>query len=353
MTLLILYLFIAIFFSFLCSILEAVLLSVTPSYVGAKRKEGLSYAADLEKLKNDIDRPLAAILTLNTFAHTIGAAGVGAQAQAIWGDEYLSIVSAVLTIIILIFSEIIPKTLGATFWRQLARPSTATVKVLVVVLYPFVWISQIITKVIKGKNHQPGKVTRADFSAMAEISSKEGALHDGEYQYIRNILQFRQVKVQDIMTPRNVMTAFPENMPLNEVAQKFTEKSFSRIPVYQSTVDNVTGMVFKDEVLKKLADDEHHLTLRDLRRDVLRIQEEQSVTELFGAFTKSKEHLAIALEEHGGTAGVVTMEDVIETLLGMEIVDEMDTVEDMRAYAHEKTQTRDVLSTTAKEKANE
>ncbi len=352
MTLLILYLFIAIFFSFLCSILEAVLLSVTPSYVGAKKKEGLSYAADLEGLKNDIDRPLAAILTLNTFAHTIGAAGVGAQAQAIWGDEYLSIVSAVLTILILIFSEIIPKTLGATFWRQLAQPATAIVKVLVVILYPFVWISQIITKIIKGKNYQPGKVTRADFSAMAEISSKEGALQEGEYRYIRSILQFRQVKIQDIMTPRNVMTAFPEDTTLAEVAQTISEKGFSRIPIYQNSVDNVTGMVLKDEVLKKLADDEHHLTLRDLRRDVLRIQEKQSVTELFQAFTESKEHLAVALEEHGGTAGVATMEDVIETLLGMEIVDEMDTVQDMRAFAREKAQAGGVL-TSNKEKADE
>ena len=352
MTLLIVYLFIAIFFSFLCSILEAVLLSITPSYVGAKKKEGLSYAADLERLKNDIDRPLAAILTLNTFAHTIGAAGVGAQAQAIWGDESLSIVSAVLTIIILIFSEIIPKTLGATFWRQLARASTAIVKVLVVVLFPFVWISQIITKIIKGKNHQPGKVTRADFSAMAEISNKEGALQEGEYRYIRNILQFQKMKVQDIMTPRNVMTAFPEDMPLEEVDQQLTEKSFSRIPVYQGTVDNVTGLVLKDEVLKKLADDEHHLTLRDLRREVLTIQEMQSLTELFRAFNESKEHLAIALEEHGGTAGVVTMEDVIETLLGMEIVDEMDTVQDMRAFAQEKAQEKNALVAN-KEKANE
>ncbi len=352
MTLLIVYLFIAIFFSFLCSILEAVLLSITPSYVGAKKKEGLPYAVDLERLKNDIDRPLAAILTLNTFAHTIGAAGVGAQAQAIWGDEYLSIVSAILTIIILIFSEIIPKTLGATFWRQLARASTAIVKVLVVVLFPFVWISQIITKIIKGKNHQPGKVTRADFSAMAEISSKEGALQEGEYRYIRNILQFQKMKVQDIMTPRNVMTAFPEDLPLEEVDRQLTEKSFSRIPVYQGTVDNVTGLVLKDEVLKKLADDEHHLALRDLRRDVLRVQEIQSLTELFRAFNESKEHLAIALEEHGGTAGVVTMEDVIETLLGMEIVDEMDTVQDMRAFAQEKAQEKSALSS-SKEKANE
>jgi CBS domain containing-hemolysin-like protein len=160
------------------------------------------------------------------------------------------------------------------------------------------------------------------------------------------------VKVQDIMTPRNVMTAFPESISLTEVAKQLTEKSFSRIPVYQNTVDNVTGMVLKDELLKKLADDDHHLTLRDLRRNVIRIQETQSVTELFRAFTESKEHLAIAMEEHGGTAGVVTMEDVIETLLGMEIVDEMDTVQDMRAFAHEKAQAKTV-PLSEKEKANE
>ena len=340
MTLLFVYLFIAVFFSFLCSILEAVLLSITPSFIGAKKKEGLSYGADLERLKDDIDRPLAAILTLNTFAHTLGAAGVGAQAQAIWGDEYLSLISALLTIVILIFSEIIPKTLGATFWRQLASPSTAILKVLVILLYPFVWISQIITKVIKGKNYQKGKVTRADFSAMAEISSQEGALHEGEYRYIRNILHFRQVKVKDIMTPRNVMMAFPEDMPLEEVDQQLSAKSFSRIPVYKDSHDNITGMVLKDEVLKKLADDEHHLTLHDLRRDISRIQENQSVTELFRLFTEKKEHIAVALEEYGGTAGVVTMEDVIETLLGMEIVDEMDTVQDMQAYAREQAQDR-------------
>ena len=340
MTLLLFYLFIAVFFSFLCSILEAVLLSITPSFVGAKKKEEASYAVDLERLKEDIDRPLAAILTLNTFAHTLGAAGVGAQAQAIWGDEYLSLISALLTIVILVFSEIIPKTLGATFWRQLAALSTAILKVLVIVLFPFVWISQIITKIIKGKNHQPGKVTRADFSAMAEISSQEGALHEGEYRYIRNILRFRQVKVQDIMTPRNVMTTFSENMTLEEVGRQLSEKAFSRIPVYQDSVDAITGVVLKDEVLKKLADDEHHLTLRDLRRDVATIQEKQSVTDLFKLLTERKEHIAIALEEYGGTAGLVTMEDVIETLLGMEIVDEMDTVQDMREYAREQSQVR-------------
>ncbi len=340
MTLLIVYLFIAIFFSFLCSILEAVLLSVTPSYIGAKKKEGLSYATDLERLKEDIDRPLAAILTLNTFAHTIGAAGVGAQAQSIWGDEYLSVISAVLTILILIFSEIIPKTLGATFWRQLASSSTAVLKVLVVVLYPFVWISQIITKIIKGKNHKPGKVTRADFSAMAEISSREGALQEGEYRYIRNILKFRQVKVEDIMTPRNVMLTLPESMSLKEVAKQLSERSFSRIPVYEDSTDNITGMVLKDEIFKKLADDEHHLSLKDLRRDITRVQEDASVTELFQQLSESKQYIAIALEEYGGTAGLVTMEDVIETLLGMEIVDETDTVQDMQAFAREKALAR-------------
>ena len=147
----------------------------------------------------------------------------------------LSLISALLTIVILVFSEIIPKTLGATFWRQLAAPSITILKVLVIVLYPFVWISQIITKIIKGKNYQKGKVTRADFSAMAEISSQEGALHEGEYQYIRNILRFRQVRVKDIMTPRNVIMAFPEDMPLEEVDQQLSAKSFSRIPIYQDT----------------------------------------------------------------------------------------------------------------------
>ena len=333
MTLLIVYLFIAIFFSFLCSILEAVLLSTTPSFVQAKTQEGKAYGVKLKKLKDDIDRPLAAILTLNTFAHTIGAAGVGAQAQEIWGEEWLSLVSALLTIVILIFSEIIPKTLGATFWRQLAGPSTSVLKILMVVLYPFVLVSQFITKIIKGKNHKEGKVTRADFSAMAKIGSQEGALQEGEFRYIQNILRFNKIQVKEIMTPRNVMMAFPEEMSLQKLQKELSTEAFSRIPVYGENVDHITGFVLKDEVFKQLADDQHHMTLKDLRREVTFVQEDTPVPEVFRKLAHQKEHIAIALEEFGGTAGVITMEDIIETLLGMEIMDELDKVQDMQEHA--------------------
>ncbi len=343
MFLLLFYLAIAIFFSFLCSVLEAVLLTITPSFVAAKQQEGKTYARQLDRLKEDIDRPLAAILTLNTFAHTLGAAGVGAQAQHLWGEEYLSIVSAVLTIAILIFSEIIPKTLGATYWRQLARPATAVIRALVVLLYPFVLVSQVITKMIKGDAPET-KVTREDFSAMTEISSQEGALQEGESRTIRNILRFSQVKVKDIMTPRHVIFAFPEETMLKELKEKLSVEDSSRIPIYQDNIDHITGFVLKDELLMKLAEDQEQLTLREIRREAILVEEDLPVPELFRKLIDRKQHLAIALEEYGGTAGIVTMEDIIETMLGMEIMDELDKVQDMQQYARERAKKPSVLS---------
>jgi CBS domain containing-hemolysin-like protein len=336
MFLLLVYFFIALFFSFLCSVLEAVLLSITPSFIGAKQREKKAYAHELGKLKEDVDRPLAAILTLNTFAHTIGAAGVGAQAQKLWGEEYLSVTSAVLTLAILIFSEIIPKTLGATYWRHLARSSTYLLKVLMVILYPFVAISQLITRMIKGHEYKV-KVTRADFSAMAEISSQEGALHEREFKTIQNILRFSQVKVKDIMTPRNVIFAIQEDTLLKELDHQSIAEDFSRIPVYRENVDQITGFVLKNELLMHLAEDQHQLPLKDIRRDVLFVEEEMLISKLFRQLIDRREHIAIALEEYGGTAGIVTMEDIIETMLGLEIMDEQDHVEDMQKYAREKS----------------
>lgn len=334
MVILLLYLFISLFFSFLCSVLEAVLLSITPTYIGGKKKEGKAFASDMEKLKADVDRPLSAILTLNTFAHTIGAAGVGAQAQRIWGEEYLSLASALLTIAILILSEIVPKTLGASYWRQLAPGATYLIRSLVVALYPFVWLSQLITRTIKGDKTE-ATITRADFSAMAEIGSKEGALRDRELTLIQNIMRFNKVKVKDIMTPRNVMTAFQQDMLLNDLMEKLNVEDFSRIPIYAEDIDHITGYVLKDEILKCLAEDKHDMVLRELRREALFIREEVPISVLFRRLIDRKEHIAIATEEYGGTAGLVTMEDILETILGMEIMDELDDVQDMQQYAKE------------------
>lgn len=332
MVLLLSYLFIAVFFSFLCSVSEAVLLSITPTYVGGKIKEGRPFAIKLERLKHNVDRPLSAILTLNTFAHTIGAAGVGAQAQIIWGEEYLSLVSVLVTIAILVFSEIIPKVVGATYWRQLAPVTTYTVNALIIILYPFVWISQLITRLLKSKKAEV-TVTRADFSAMAEIGSKEGSLHNRELALIKNVMKFGKVKVKDIMTPRNVMIAFQEDILLKDIIEEVHTEGFSRIPVFKENVDDITGFVLKDEIFKCLADDKDEMTLHELRRDALFVREEVPISVLFRQLIDRKEHIAIATEEYGGTAGLVTMEDILETILGMEIMDELDDVQDMQQYA--------------------
>ena len=228
MILLIIYLLIALFFSFMCSIMEAVILSVTPSYITKKIQQGRSYAYRLKKFKNNIDRPLAAILTLNTFAHTIGAAGVGAQAQQIWGNEYLSIISIILTLLILILSEIIPKTIGANYWMYLTRFTVRTLDILMVILYPFIIISQLITSMFNIRKRK-SVLSRSDFSALAEMATEEGVIRKGESDIIQNIVGFNKIKIRDIMTPRTVVFASNDDLTINEFYYSNPENMFSRI----------------------------------------------------------------------------------------------------------------------------
>ncbi len=331
MGLLLFYLFIALFFSFTCSVLEAVLLSVTPLYIRKKIQDGYKTGKLLKKFKENIDRPLAAILTLNTFAHTIGAAGVGAQAQEVWGNEYLSVVSAVMTIVILIFSEIIPKTLGANNWQRLGLLSAHVLKVLIFVLYPFVILAQVITKILKSE--ESTQLSRKDFSAMTEIGYQEGVFKKGETKIIQNLLKFNQILVKDIMTPRTVVFTRSENISIKEFYHSVTEKNFSRIPVYSGNIDNVTGFVLKDEVLEHMINKEEDLKLKDIKRNILIIYDKITIPQLFNDLMEKREHIALVVDEYGGMAGIVTMEDVIETLLGMEIIDEMDKVADMQRLA--------------------
>ena len=332
MELFFLYLFIAIFFSFLCSILESVLLSVTPSYISIKIDEGKKVGEELKKLKESVDKPLAAILTLNTFANTLGAAGVGAQAQAIWGEKYLSLISILLTITILIFSEIIPKTLGANYWRQLAPFATPILKILIYSpLYPVILVSQYITKVLKSKQ-TGGMLSKADFLALTKISAQEGLLRQEESLIIQNLFQFGNTKVEDIMTPRTVMQSSLETVSIRSFYES-TEINFSRIPIYAEDIDHVTGYVLKNDILYGIIQKEESKPLNEIARKIQVVYQHLPVHKLFNKLVTEKEHIALVTDEYGGTAGIVTMEDILETLLGLEIMDELDNIEDMQLFA--------------------
>jgi len=339
MALLIAYLLIALLFSFLCSIMEAVILSITPYFIATKLSEGKNYAKRLTKYKDNIDRPLAAILTLNTFAHTIGAAGVGAQAQAIWGNQYLSITSIVLTILILFFSEIIPKTIGANYWMQLANPTVIILRVLMVILYPFVIVSQAITKIFN-INKRKSVLSRADFSAMAEIAEKEGVFASGESKIIQNIARFDKLKVKDIMTPRTVMFAAREDVTTGQFYDKNPDLIFSRVPLYKKTIDEITGYILKDEILNKVIEGQREVQLSVFKREIIMVYENLPIPSLYAKLIDNKEHIACVIDEYGGTEGIVTMEDVIETILGIEITDETDDIVDLQKTARERWELR-------------
>lgn len=339
MTLLIVYFLIALLFSFLCSLIESVILSITPSFITKKLQQGKDYAVYLEKYKNNIDRPLAAILTLNTFAHTLGAAGVGAQAQLIWGDEYLTAVSIVLTLLILVFSEIIPKTIGANYWMNLSSFTVITLRILMLVLYPFVWISQRITSLFN-INKRKSVLSRADFTAMAELAEEEGVFGHNESQIIRNVAMFDQLKVRDIMTPRTIMFAVDENITIGEFHKEHPDSVFSRVPIYNDSIDTISSYFLKDELLVKLIEGETNKQLKSISRDILNVYLNLPIPQLYKKLIKENEHIALVTDEYGGTAGIVTLEDVIETILGLEIIDETDNIEDLQKAARAKWETR-------------
>lgn len=332
MELLILYLFLAIGVSFLCSILEAVLLSITPSYIAMTEQKNKKTGMLLRELKKDIDRPLAAILSLNTIAHTIGAAGVGAQAQIVFGNAYVTITSIILTLLILVVSEIIPKTLGATYWKALSVFTAKTTKFLIILTYPLVLLSKGITRVLSSGVHRPA-ISREEIGAMAELGHKEGIFEEEESNIFRNLIRFNSLRVKDIMTPRIVVVKFQEEMTLNEVLENIEELRVSRLPVYGENEEDIQGYVLKNDLYLELWKNNGDKKLKDLKRDVLIVPEINSIKQLFERLLESQEHIAVVVDEYGGFSGVVTMEDVVETLLGMEIVDEIDEIDDMQKLA--------------------
>jgi len=339
MALLITYLLIALLFSFLCSLLEAVILSVTPSYITKKIQEGKDYALWLKKYKDNIDRPLASILTLNTFAHTVGAAGVGAQAQLLWGNEYLSITSVILTLLILFFSEIIPKTIGANFWMNLTRFTVFMLRIMMFVLYPFVIVSQWITKMFN-INKRKSVLSRADFSAMAELAEEEGVIEKGESMIIQNIATYDKLKVHDIMTPRMVLFAASESTKSGDFYKENPNLVFSRVPIFRDSLDNIVGYILKDDLLIKLIDGEKNEPLKQFMRKIEIVYENLPIPNLYKTLIEKNEHIALVVDEYGGTEGIVTLEDVIETILGLEIVDETDNIDDLQKMARDRWEHR-------------
>lgn len=350
MTLLIIFLAVSILFSFLCSVWEAVLLSVTPSYSKRLAREGSKTGLFFEEAKKDIDRPLSAILTLNTIAHTVGAIGVGSQAGKLWGSNFIdlfgfhvsyeSIVATIMTLAILILSEIIPKTLGANNWKSLAGFTATSLKFLLFILTPFVWISQLITRTLK-KNKDESVLSRSDFKAMAQSVEESGELQKSEYKIIKNLLGFEELKAEDIMTPRTVIVMAEENETIEDYYNSVNKKMpYSRIPLYHNTHDNVTGKLLKDDLLYHLVEGNGHKKLKDIKRPISAVQEDLSLPYLFEKLVQKNNHMSIVVDGYGMIQGLVTMEDLIETLFGREILDESDSITDLQEYAREQWKKR-------------
>ena len=339
MTLLLLYVALALGVSFLCSVLEAVLLSLTPSYISLLRQERPRVGRLLERYKTDVDRPLAAILSLNTIAHTVGATGAGAQAVRVFGDAWIGVISAVLTLLILVLSEIIPKTLGATYWRGLAPSVAYTLRILMFSMAPLVWLSQGITRLI-ARDRAVATVSRDELAALAEVGHRIGVFESRESHMVQSLMRAAPLRARDIMTPRVVMATLDENLTVGDVDWKASKMRFTRIPVYGENREQLTGYVRKDEILLAQARGESDLPLASLRRPLLVSPASQSLADLLENFLSRGDVIAQVIDEHGGVDGVVTMEDVVESLIGLEIVDEHDSVEDMRAMAKERWRKR-------------
>mgnify|MGYP002658802929 FL=1 len=310
-------------------------MSTPMSFISMKENEGNKTATLMKRYKNNVDRPVGAILSLNTIAHTIGSAGVGAESIKIFGEEYFGLISAILTLLILVLSEIIPKTIGASYWRSLAMTSTKIIRVLIFITYPLVLLSEVITKIFTPKNHQVS-VSREEVSAMVDVGTTEGIFRESESKIIKSCIHLAGVKAREIMTPSIVVETANTNLTIKEFYDQQTW-NFSRIPVYDTNKDYIVGYVLKDMVLKALSDDKFDTKLSDMVRSILSFNEDDSVYQIWEKMLEKREHISIIVDEYGCLRGVVSMEDIIETMTGVEIVDEDDVAVDMQAFAKEKS----------------
>ena len=341
MGLLLTYLGIALGFSFLCSILEAALLSTSGVFINMKLKEGKKYATRLDYYKKNIDLPLSAILTLNTFAHTIGAAGVGSQVQKLWGNDYLALAPIVLTLIILIGSEIIPKTLGAIYWKELSRFMVHSLRIMIYSpLYPFIILTNFITRLLRKGRSGKSSISEPEFRAITDSVIENGVIEDEESRILQNLMKFKDILVKSIMTPQIVIKAAEESSIIEQFYEKNQDIPFSRIPVYHQELNQFSGFVLKDEVMESIIEKRGGEPLKSIARPITAVNEDTPIIRLFSKLKERKVHMAIVVDEYGMVSGLVTMEDLFETLIGLEIVDEMDDVEDMQLLARKNWELR-------------
>ena len=342
MTLLFIYLFLALFFSSLCSILEATVLSSTPSYIESMDKNSYSQKSiDLVKeMKGDIDKSISAILTLNTFAHTMGAAGVGAQAAIVFGEQWQSLVAFILTLLVLYITEIYPKTYAALYWKRFLVPTAYLISFLIKVTYPFIWVGTKITNYIQKNKSDEANFSKDEIMALVNLSEKEGSIQAKESDFIENLFKLKSIKTEDIMTPRSVVFALEKKTSIKEAVANDKTYIHSRIPVYDTTIDNIVGIVLNQTILAERIKKNKNKKLEDIIIPVHKVSETLSISVLIDSFLRRKSHLFIVQDSYGQTSGVVTLEDALETLLGVEIVDEMDEVTDMQEFAKDESKKR-------------
>jgi CBS domain containing-hemolysin-like protein len=329
------YFFLALGVSFLCSLLESIILSITHSHVAVLAKTGSKSSRLLENMKENINKPLAAILTVNTVANVVGAAGVGAQAMKLFGSEWVAILSGLLTLCILIFSEIIPKTLGTVYWRPLAGPAVYMIRGLIYLTYPFVFLSSYFSKIFASENHQQ-KVSRQEVVAMAEMGEDEGSIREKESDIIENLFNLNDVVAEDVMTPRSVIFALQKDSTVGDVVGEHTPIAFSRIPIFDKDMDDILGFIHRYDLVNKQAEDQFHIKMKDILEPIHTVKQEDSIASILDEFVRRRQQIFMVIDEFGTTTGLITLEDAIETLLGVEIVDEHDSVVDMRKLATEK-----------------
>ena len=308
------------------------MLSTPVSHIELLVQEGSQAGRIMQGLRQNVEHPISAILTLNTIAHTVGAAGAGAEATAIFGSEYFGIISAVLTLMILVFSEIIPKTLGAVYAKPLTPFTAYSLRLLLFVFGPAVYAFEFVTRAMRPSEDAP-TVTRSELQVMARISAEEGGIQERENRVVSNLLQLADVQVESIMTPRTVVLMFQQDQTVGEVMQSQSFLAFSRIPLFGDSADDIRGYVLRHEIYKRAAADEHDVPLRQIALTLEVVPETNSVAQVLDEFIARREHIFLVIDEYGGTAGLITLEDTVETLLGIEILDESDRVEDLRQLA--------------------
>ena len=325
--------FVSIAVSALCSVLGATLLSTPLSYITGLEDQGVKGAKRLKKLKQNTERPIAAILCINTIANTVGASLVGSLVMKVYGNTLVGVFSAIFTLLILVFSEIFPKTIGSTYWRRLAIPASGIINVMIFIVFPIVWVMEKLTKFISDNADQVS-VSREDISAMVSVATEEEVIEKDEKKMIQNLLKLDEITAHEIMTPSVVVEMASGNMTAKELYDK--DLVHSRIPVCDEENDDyIIGYVLRQTILEKMAEDKFDAKLKEIARPILSFQENESVGTIWEKLLEKKEHISIIIDEYGTFRGIVTLEDVIETMLGKEIVDETDEVVDMQELAKE------------------